>query len=488
MNHDIVVCKMSKSKKTWAARIVDFASNSLFLKLVFALFIIQAVYLAISIENNVAPDQAFHNQMIGFLASENINPFNHGPQTSNFNLGSTYGLPDTAYHYMFSYVHRFFALFVSDNYLITIVKLLNVAIATLSLYTLKLLSDEAKVLPLARNLGLFWISNILMFIFLSGSVNYDNLSFLLIFSSYHFLLKFHNTKSIKYLLLLGITAFLGPLVKITHLAVLPFELIGLIIVLYHSLNKKLLARWLIEFKRHKAVLTAIISVFIITVGLSSYKIGSNIYKYGSYAPRCEQTITIDQCRQNSVYVRNENLSKEKQPALDSNTVNKMEYFADWLLLMHDSNYGILGHKVTLPLNSISYSMFAFLLLGIASAVRTYNPKTEKVMGFYFLLSTSVMLILINKNYGSYVNTGLKNLAVQGRYIMPVFLPIIIIGTHYTMKMITSNRLRALYIIILVTVAFAGATPSLIYKVDEVWYTPETKQLNTKINQIMHNTL
>lgn len=99
-----------------------------------------------------------------------------------------------------------------------------------------------------------------------------------------------------------------------------------------------------------------------------------------------------------------------------------------------------------------------------------------------------MLILINKNYGSYVNTGLKNLAVQGRYIMPVFLPIIIIGTHYTMKMITSNRLRALYIIILVTVAFAGATPSLIYKVDEVWYTPETKQLNTKINQIMHNTL
>lgn len=220
-----------------------------------------------------------------------------------------------------------------------------------------------------------------MFIFLSGSVNYDNLSFLLIFSSYHFLLKFHNTKSIKYLLLLGITAFLGPLVKITHLAVLPFELIGLIIVLYHSLNKKLLARWLIEFKRHKAVLTAIISVFIITVGLSHYyKIGSNIYKYGSYAPRCEQTITIDQCRQNSVYVRNENLSKEKQPALDSNTVNKMEYFADWLLLMHDSNYGILGHEVTLPLNSISYSMFAFLLLGIKYRRQNVQPKNRKSDG------------------------------------------------------------------------------------------------------------
>lgn len=95
---------------------------------------------------------------------------------------------------------------------------------------LKLLADAARISPLARNLGLFWVRDMLMFVFLSGSVNYDNLSLLLIFSSYLFLIRFYQTKFLKYLLLLGATAFLGPLVKVTHLAVLPFELIAVIIV------------------------------------------------------------------------------------------------------------------------------------------------------------------------------------------------------------------------------------------------------------------
>lgn len=486
---DIVICEMNKSKKNLASWIVNFASSNLFLRLVFALFIIQAVYLAVSINSGTGPDEAFHMGAIGFFAKEGIfSLFSNGPQISDFYLGSIYSRPDIAYHYIFSYLFSALSPFVTNESLVLIIKLLNVLIATFSLYVLKLLADAARISPLARNLGLFWVSNMLMFVFLSGSVNYDNLSLLLIFSSYLFLLRFYQTKSLKYLLLLGTTAFLGPLVKITHLAILPFELIGIFIILYRSLNKKLLDKWLLEIKGNRVNLALVITIFIISFASFAFRIGSNIYRHDHYIPKCDRVLTVEQCRENNVYNRNEMLSKEDQPILDTKGVDKMEYFSDWLLLMHRRNYGILAQKNMPPLEPISYGMFVLFVLSIVSVIRTYDPKRDKAIGYFIMLSLSFLWILINKNYGTYVNTGMIGLALQGRYAMPVFLPMILVGTHYTMKLITSERLRVMYIILLVIVAFAGAVPSLIYSVDESWYAPHAKQLNTKINQKMHGAM
>jgi hypothetical protein len=136
---------MSKSKKNLAAWIVDFVSSNLFLKLVFALFIIQAVYLAISINQGTGPDEAFHIGAIGFFAKEGIlSLFSNGPQISDFYLGSIYSRPDIAYHYIFSYLFSALSPFVTNESLVLIIKLLNVLIATFSLYVLKLLADAAK--------------------------------------------------------------------------------------------------------------------------------------------------------------------------------------------------------------------------------------------------------------------------------------------------------------------------------------------------------
>ncbi len=484
---DIVICEMNKSKKNLASWIVNFASSNLFLRLVFALFIIQAVYLAVSINSGTGPDEAFHMGAIGFFAKEGIfSLFSNGPQISDFYLGSIYSRPDIAYHYIFSYLFSALSPFVTNESLVLIIKLLNVLIATFSLYVLKLLADAARISPLARNLGLFWVSNMLMFVFLSGSVNCDNLSLLLIFSSYLFLIRFYQTKFLKYLLLLGATAFLGPLVKVTHLAVLPFELIAVIIVLYGSLNKKFINKWWLEINNNRISFLLITTVLISSAGLLTFRLGSNIHSYGDYNPKCAQVLTVEQCQENGIYRRSESLPKKDNPALDTRGVDKMSYLADWLLLMHNSSYGIKGHKTLMPPSPISYGMFLFFVLSIVATIRTYDSKRDTVVGFYILLFLSFSWILISKNYGTYVKTSVINLAVQGRYIMPVFLPLIVIGVNHTLRLITSNRPRALYIIILTVFCLAGASPRFIYGADATWYTRQTRQVNIKLNHIMHS--
>lgn len=443
-----------------ARQLIKIVESKYFLVGIFIWFVIQGIYMAFTTKFAIPPDERYHFVFIKACADNGLSPF-FGKQDGFFTLGEIQHNPYFLYHYLLSIPYH---LFEGQSDSFRILRLLNIPLGCGSLFVTYLIAKELDIKPFARNVAIFIFGNTLMFVFLSASINYDNLMNLLSLSAILLMLRlWKQFNAITYLSFL-VVLLAGMLTKMSFLPVL-VACVALLLLrnwrkpwIFFSIFFKM------KWTKSAIVLTAILFLLLAPVA-QRYVV--NLVEYRTLQPACDQVLSKTDCMKNVIYARGVELDKIQNPIIDT---SKPAYLMSWTSNMGNRAFGILGHKSIPPLRIVYPAGVAVLVCGLLSFL--FKVKRSDVPIFLAMfVSGAYLLALIRENYSTYLATGDSGLSVQGRYAFPVYSIILLVLIHYIFRLLSNVTLKACCATLLCAVFFASSLPTFIRKTlpNESWH-------------------
>lgn len=452
-------------------------------------FLFQSIYVAISTNWRIVPDAGAHLGRIRLFARDGIDPFIQNQKGFHF-LGDMVRNPDTLYHYLFSLVYRVSPfedadalgnqLPSDDTATILLFKFLNIALVLGGLVMFYKLMKQLGLPALVRNLSLFMMTNALMFIFLSGGINYDNMLFLVAMTVFYFLVKFMQTHSLRSLLaLLSFLAITG-LVKV---AFMPIGIVVFVIALYVTTKHR--SELLSEVKNvpqlpraKKAAFGALVALLLISGTFFVERYGVNVAKYGTPQPGCLQLHTLEECNKSAIFAR----SQRFQDTPTTYELGPIEFSVEWSLKMRSYLFTAIGHKAFSETNLIKYGSFLFAGLMAIAAIRKFDRKEHEINTLLFISLYFVLILLLINYFRAYMNSGIFGIALQGRYVFPVLPLLFAIGNYYVLKFFSKRWLHALYSVFILAIFIPSGILNYIFWTDKSWHTEYVPDIHYVIQQ------
>jgi len=454
--------KLRKNKK----------APKILLGLTILLFLIFSTYLALNLRMGVSPDSYYHLEV---------------SQAYSKTLGIPENTPET---YKWRDITRipYLSLWINGRILnlnemtfnfdeVTVLRLSNVLTAVGTLILVYLISKRLIKNKWGQILPVFLLSNTLMFVFLSSSINYDNLVVLLSTASIYFLLRFlQEPKKLSNTLLIFVFLLLGTLTKTS---VLPLALIIFIIWAVVLFKKKILRKEFFEqFVTLPNILLTISFFLLVILNFNVY--GVNMITFGRIDPSCTQVLTFNQCLENGVFVR----SMYKIPTIFEGGIiegvklvfkgertGPFRYLLFWTVEMSKKIVGIMGDRSLYMRYEYLPFYFVFFFIGLYMVLKNRKSlsKEDKALGFIFLSYALVVAYYVN--YKAYMRTDWMDLGLQGRYIFPVLPVGYVIFSKYFIK-IKNTKVFNILLGFLVAIFLLGNYAYFFANVPEDWFIPE----------------
>jgi type IV secretory pathway VirB2 component (pilin) len=420
------------------------------LLLILLVFLLFTLYLARNLKMGVSPDSYYHLEV---------------SQAYSETLGIPENTPDT---YKWKDITRipFLSLWINGRILnlnemifnfdeILLLRVFNVLTALGTLIFVYLTSRRVIKNKWGQILPVFLLSNTLMFLFLSSSINYDNLTILFSSIAIYFLIRFlQNPNHLKNSLLMWIFLLLGSLTKNTTL------LLAFIMVIVWGvflLRAKVLKR---EFSKQfftlPNILFLVVILFLLGLNMNLYLV--NILSYGGLGPSCTDMLTYEQCLESGVFARGiyeiprvfeGNVLEVVKLLLRFERIWPILYLPYWIVEMFRRIYGIMGDRfLFMPYEYVSfYLLYFFIGIYLVFKNRKNLRVQEKAL---VVISVSYGLFLAYYvNYKAYITHDWMDLALQGRYIFPVLAPVYIVFSKYFIQMKNKKLLKILMGILIV---------------------------------------
>ncbi len=437
-----------------------FVSSATFLKLAFAWFILQAIFFAFTTRVGLPPDENYHVAFIGLFTDNNFSPVvtNQGDYLA---LGDVVRTPFFLYHWLLSPIYGLFG--GGDNAVVAL-RIINLLIGVGSLYLVYKIAGELKLSKLVRNLSIFMLSGTLMFAFIAASVSYDNLFIFLSLAAILLLIRLLAKISARDLLLLAVVLVAGLMVKLNFLA-LAFAVLAVLAAKLFAGRKTLIKTFVKSFAAGKRLNIALCVVLLALALLAVHRYGYNLVKYHALQPGCTQVMSLEDCRQNALFVRNEmvygdgRLSPSKDP---------FEYVYDWVPLIQDRTYGIMAHEELRPLRITSLWLQALILLAFVALVRAWNKKDRQLTILAGICAFYVLVVLLD-NYGRYLATGRFDFVVHGRYLFGVLPILYLISSFYILKFVSNIYARGAFLAVSLVMFLLASLPTYLARTTPEWY-------------------
>ena len=399
-------------------------SATILLILILLVFSGYSVFLAFNLQSGIIPDEPAHFTFSKYFSTTPLIP----PDTlETSSLGWYIQQNPFLYHYINGRIINIVELVTpsaSDRALLVALRLVNVAYAVGSIIFCFLLSKEIINHKWWQLLPPFLLSNTLMFVFLAGGVNYDNLANLLSIAGIYLLIRVFKGKnffgySLGWMIVLG----LGTLVKYT---LLPLALVMFITWLIFSILRK---KKIIPAKKMNKKLIALMLLFFVVLIANFALYGYNLVAYQSITPACNEILSNAQCDLSPYTIRYGNLALDQKLTLrevfSSDYPDPVNYLLDdWIPILSSQIFGIAGHRTYTP------NRIAIIYRGLFLAILLLAYKYWKNPDFSIYSLVGIVLfyiaVLFVVNYNSELVYGFKHIAVQGRYLFPV------IGIVYTL--------------------------------------------------------
>lgn len=436
--------------------------EKIILILILLVFGILITFLAFKLRMGISPDSFYHLE-VSKVYSTTLGIPDNTPDTYKYR-------DITRIAYLYFWINGR-VLNINNGFIneVILLRIVNVIYSFGTVFVMYLLSKEIIKKRYDRVLPLFFLTSTLMFVFLSSSINYDNLANLLSILSIFFFVKFVKSKlDIKYLLWMILFLCLGGLTKFT---VLPLAFILIVLSIVDIFRKIDLLR---SIKLNKYFLLLIPILFFGILNIELY--GTNILKYGGLEPACEKILTHEQCLTNGVYFRDnvtfpstkiDNFGDIFNLIQSGDRVSPFGYFFKWVPNFVMKIYGIMGDS-SLFMNSIyTYVYIGVFLISILLGLIYY--KKWKILDIYFvLIFLFYMLILfIFQNYDMYLKHNHFYLGLQGRYIFPVISIMYILFTK-SIFMINNKWLRYIILIPIIILFIYSCIPFFFTNVENWW--------------------
>jgi len=429
-------------------------------------FAIFASFFALHLKRGIIPDENHHFAL-------------------SLHYADTWGIPpDSPETYQYGYMgHRPYLYYwingrvinilrwidpaVSEWRILAAIRLLNVFYSALAVIFVYLTGKEILGNRWQPLLAVFMLTNTLMFVFLSGGVNYDNLVNLLCFAGVFFLVRVLNGKPF-YPNSLGwlISMTAGALVKVTAL---PLAAVTGLVWLAFALRcrRGINFRPVVDWKLAASLAAAAV---LLALNLSLW--GGNIIRYRSLTPACRLVLTEEQCRENAVVRREDRILLPVKLTLQdilrggSGISDPAEWFFDyWIPTILTKIYGVMGHKTYYP--DLIVTFYRLLYLGVFLAAVRYWQRPSFALGGLAALALFYIPVLAWTNYTSELQTGFRHVAIQGRYIFPI-IGVIYVLMVYSIFKIPSRWVRGAAIALAAALFAWGSPPAAMLQSRPAW--------------------
>lgn len=443
-------------------------------------FIAQVIFFALTIRPGLPPDEAFHiRHSIVFFSFPGIMPpldqldAWHGTDSRTFFL----------YHLLLGkLIHIAAAFELPAVYFLRSVNILFAAGYILIFYKLArlLLKTDMQVA-----LAMFVHANILMFSFISGAVNHDNLVNLIsIASIYYFSKTIVENDPVSFsllLLMLGIGT-------LTKQAFLPLGLLMFLLAFWFLIRRFSLKEIVFSYSVQKPVQKYLVMSLVLLVALLNlFQHGNSILKYGSLDPSCATVYSVEQCRKEHVV-----FSKYDQLNLTADQrmmkLDPVRYFVIWSDYMLEKAMGIFAYSSyyqgKLFLGVTEVLLVVAIMLGWRNNIFTASPANSYAS---LIVITYVLILCFYVGYSSFQARGLlprfSFAGVQGRYIFPVLSLIILLLTNF-LTSIKDKRINVvLSIFVVIWLGYHGFVSFLLEGAN---LTPNNQLQNHHIEEVMHS--
>jgi hypothetical protein len=416
------------------------------------LFCFKLALLAVLLPHTIPPDETTHLGLAREYAQVALLP---GDRPETARLGVVANQP-FLYYWLAGKALRLYPFEAGG---LVFLRLLNCALGlltgVLALRWIRLATDSA----IAQNLCLVFVTSTLMYTGLFAAVSYDNLANLLSVAALYSLFRYIRLGDDRALLPFVLALAAGCLSKVSFLP-LALILTAALAALRHRELPGSLARLATELRagslpgvnRQRAGWLLALALAFATLTLY----GGNLVRYGHLTPALDQVVAHEIAMSNRIFARSAILeayrTKEhtlehsialadriRHPADRRSTkallaitkrvgderVGLARYGLAWGQLMLERTYGYFGHRVLRPA-PLATTAFAVLLgLGCGLAVvRIRSVGEPRLVACALVIAAAYALVLVlGVNRPNYIETGLIDLAVQGRYLFPVLVPL-----------------------------------------------------------------
>ena len=475
------------SGPTWATIVVALA---------LAWFAARLIYFALTVHPAVPPDETTH---FGLSVHYSRSVGLPGDSVASYELGLVTGRPYLYYLVMGKLLplNRFG---IDD---LTFLRLWNGLLALLTVVFgyrwIRLVSDRRLVHVLFTVI----VTNVLMFTFLSATVNYDNLVNLLAAMSLFYLYSFFAERRPQALAACCACVLAGCLTKLSFLPLA--VILGLVLALHErrglTVSPAALLAWLRAPGWRPRALQALV---LLLVALNMALYGGNLLRHGKPVPAADDVLTFEQAMRNRIFARNyivgqyrdgEWSLEEAWSRAESirhagdragtravlRTVkakregrlvvkSRLAYAPAWIDRAAQTAFGIMGHR---SLNKSGRDHWPYLGILAAAAILFaihWRPGRDPgLTGYAAAIALAYALVLMQLvNYRSYSASGMLVLALQGRYLFPVLLPVGGLIACYLMRL-PRPWLRAAVALIVGAFFVYGDLPYFLAHATREWF-------------------
>lgn len=433
--------------------------SKILLALQILIFFVFGLYLVKNIRFDIGPDEPYHLNVAKAYSKTSLIPEN-SPET--YEWGDI-----TSVNYLAHWINgRLINVNIFQFDELSLLRFVGLIFSVGTLLVTYLISKEVIKEEKYQVIPVILLANTLMFQFLSGVLNYDNLTNLLATVSIFFVVKIiKNPSEIKYYSLWVVFSCLGVLSKYT---VFPLVLIEFLVVLYIVIK----SRPKFDFRSSKLWMFVFLALLFVAPVLLLY--GKNVIYYNSILPNCELVLDVESCLNNGIFERDYGqaagiavLSKEGMGKVFSLRWNPILYFFIWVYQMNMRIYGIMAHRDMF----IPYEIhLVYLVFPVSLAIqylknRMKREKIDRCLMALLLFYTYILAFV--QNYPTYLNRDGIIYALQGRYIFPV-IPIYYILLVKYLSMIQNKTVRKNFFIFLLVVFLLGCIPLFLFSVTPEW--------------------
>lgn len=439
--------------KTYFEKVVRFAGTPLARKLIFGLFIVQAVILAFVVHIGTPPDETNHISFIEYYAHHSLSPVFNKEQPT-YELGDKTREVGYLYHYSMSLVYRLSPVSVAQKY--HIIRLFTVVFGVLTFIVLANVFRRLGLSSAVINVVLLILTNLPMVLMMSSAINNDILVWLGIMLGLLLLLQLWEELSIVKLFWLMALTLAGCLVKVDLIPVgLFFGLEALILIIK---NFKAL---LLQLKRLKRPGYIALIVFIVSFGLFTERIGGNIARYHSITPTCEQVQGEEACYDFWINVRARGLKALPPEQTVSPAVFGFKWFGSSLYNIADIQTQFWHHTVV-PARHLVLSLGGLFSVGLIYGLfyerkRFLSEKLSRYRVYIGLFALYYLAVNLLVNFETYRHNHIFGLALNGRYIIPSILILSGFSTFYWSKLLANHlRLRTVVAVLTILATILGS--------------------------------
>lgn len=455
------------------------------------LLILQALWIAVSFNYPLLWDEYYHFGLIQFYA-HHLSPIIVNQPESLDLYGNVARSPKYFYHYLLSFPFRGIELITSNQ----VAQVILLRIVNIGIFAGALIAFRKAMLLLTPSRALVHFALFIFVLFpltplMAAHINYDTLQFLLAGLVLYWALRFVRAEQFEIRWLLLIVGF-GSVAAIVKYTILPVLVaVGLYLVGYivykHGRNTFALAlvSWQ-DLPRRTMILLAML--VLVSMGLAIERFGGNVVQYGRIDPVCSQVISVERCLSFSPFKQEHTLGQSQGAAAPapSNLIGPLHYtYKFWLRDIYKQyfttgtqlayEYFTVPEPLKIPFTVMAVAgIVGLVCLLVASPTLIRRPEVQIVLLSAFALALSLWII----DYEKYIRTGAP-LAIQGRYLLPLFPMVMLVSLIAVHKVIPWRRLKfGLGALVVLGMLWGGGLLPHIVQSQQEWYWQNRFIVNT----------